>query len=271
MVNIDFIKKHEAFREFAYPDPASPLASKARELGIKLRWGFAPARELLKKLPEYCQDLSGAPWTCGYGETEGVTIDTRWTYQEAATRLRERVNDDFLPAVEASCTVKPNHNQLAAMVSLAYNIGVGNFRKSSVLRNHNRGDFPAAAQAFHLWNKAQGKVLQGLVKRRAEEAALYMEPVFEPQDAVYELPGPIAQVVDEEKLLSQSKIIRASTVAGGTAALASVAESVHTLNAIKEGVEGLGSWIVPILLLIVVGLSGYIIWERYKQRQEGKA
>ena len=59
------------------------------------------------------------------------------------------------------------------MVSLAYNVGLGNFASSTLLRKHKAGDFARAAAQFAVWNKAAGKVMQGLVSRRADEAKLY--------------------------------------------------------------------------------------------------
>ncbi|MDF0540734.1 lysozyme [Sphingobium sp. H39-3-25] len=65
-------------------------------------------------------------------------------------------------------------SQFDAMVSLAFNIGSEAFRKSTLLKKHLAGDFEGAAAQFSRWNKAVGKVLAGLVKRRAAEAALYL-------------------------------------------------------------------------------------------------
>jgi lysozyme len=62
-----------------------------------------------------------------------------------------------------------------AMVSLAFNVGIGAFLRSSVLRLHLAGDHRRAAEAFGLWNKAGGKILPGLVRRRTAEANLYRE------------------------------------------------------------------------------------------------
>ena len=67
-------------------------------------------------------------------------------------------------------------NQFGAMVSLAYNIGIGQFLSSSVLRFHLTGDHHDAAAAFRAWDKAGGRALPGLVTRRAAEAALYLTP-----------------------------------------------------------------------------------------------
>ena len=66
-----------------------------------------------------------------------------------------------------------SQEQFDAMVCLTYNIGPAAFARSTVLRKHNAGDFPAAAKAFLMWNKAGGKVLRGLTRRREAEAALY--------------------------------------------------------------------------------------------------
>jgi lysozyme len=60
------------------------------------------------------------------------------------------------------------------MVSLSYNIGLGNFATSTVLKRHRLGNYAMAANAFRLWNKAKGKVLPGLTKRREDERALYL-------------------------------------------------------------------------------------------------
>lgn len=72
----------------------------------------------------------------------------------------------------------PTPNELGALVSLAYNIGVDALAGSTVLRRHNAGDREGAAHAFAMWNKARVngrlRVLPGLVKRRAAEAALYL-------------------------------------------------------------------------------------------------
>ena len=59
------------------------------------------------------------------------------------------------------------------MVSLAYNIGMGNFSASTLLRKHKAGDHAGAAAQFAVWNKANKKVMAGLTRRRAAEAALY--------------------------------------------------------------------------------------------------
>ena len=63
--------------------------------------------------------------------------------------------------------------QFDALVCLAYNIGLGNFRTSTLVRKLNAGDIDGAAQQFAVWNKAGGQVMRGLVRRRAAERALF--------------------------------------------------------------------------------------------------
>lgn len=65
-------------------------------------------------------------------------------------------------------------NELAAMTSLAYNVGVEAFRNSTLLRLYRAGDIAGAAEQFLRWNKAQGQVMPGLDKRRAHERALFL-------------------------------------------------------------------------------------------------
>ena len=112
----------------------------------------------------------------------------------------------------------------------------------------------------------------GLTRRRAAEAALYLKPM--PDDVSDPVEGPaqaMPQVVEPERPMAASTINRAGVVAGGTAAVATVAETVSTVSSVKRGVEDLGSWLAPLLLLAVVGLCGYIVWERIKQRRGGWA
>lgn len=204
--------------------------------------------------------------TIGYGFTKGVKMGDIMTLGEAQERLIEELRP-YENAVWEACTLEPNQNQFDAIVLLCYNIGIAGFKRSTVLKAHNRGDFDAAARAFGLWNKSGGKVYAGLTKRRAEEAALYLEPVAAPMYEVQEMP----QTVDSERPMTQSTINRASIAAGGTAAVATVAETARTIADVKRSTEDLGAWLVPVLLCVVVALCGFIVWERVKQRKGGWA
>ena len=138
---LDLLKEFEGFCWAAYPDPAT----------------------------------GAEPWTIGYGFTKGVQPGQSITKEAAEKRLKLEVAE-FESGVVAACKRVPTPNQLAAMVCLAYNVGLGNFRLSTVLRRHNSGETFAAANAFYLWNRAGNKIMQGLINRREAERSLYLAP-----------------------------------------------------------------------------------------------
>lgn len=201
--------------------------------------------------------------TIGYGFTEGVSLGDVMTHAQADARLIVELQM-YERAVSRALTIPPNQNQFDACVLLCFNIGMTGFAKSTVCKAHNRGDFEAAGRAFALWNKSGGKVYKGLVSRRAEESALYLTPMAE-------APQAMPQAVDGESTPAQSPINRASVVAGGTAAAATVAETARTVADVKYSVASLGDWLLPIALMVVVGLCVYIYLQRRKQRKEGWA
>lgn len=217
------------------------------------------------------RDIVGVP-TIGWGETRGVSMGMVWTQQEADTRLCESLTE-FTDGVRRACSNPPSANELGAMVSLAYNIGLGwegrvkprnakdGFRQSTVLRKHNQGDHQSAARAFGLWNKAGGQVVRGLTLRRAKEAALYLTP----DEGEFEL---MPQQVDRESNLSQSPIAQsgAISIAGGVIAAASAA-----LDPVKDIAETLN--VEPLMVFGVLGIViGLIVMtQRNKQRNEGWA
>ena len=141
------------------------------ESGLALIKQFEGMR--LEAYPDVC-----GVWTIGYGHTNGVAPGMTIT-QDQADQLLLNDLDDAQNAVGAAVgEVDTSDNQFAAMVSLCYNIGVGNFRSSTVLKQHLVGDTPGAANAFLLWNKATidgtPQVVTGLTLRRHAERALYL-------------------------------------------------------------------------------------------------
>lgn len=137
---LKLIKKWEGCRLTAYPDPAT----------------------------------GGDPWTIGWGSTgKGIGPGVQWTLEQADGRLSRDVGQ-FMGSVERMLRVKPEPNELGAMTSLAYNIGLGNFRSSTLLRKYNAGDKKGAAAEFLRWNRAAGKVMRGLTNRRADERGVFL-------------------------------------------------------------------------------------------------
>ena len=152
----------------AYPDPASPMGQ--------------------GKYPKNGPDVSkGAPWTIGFGATgKTITRGTVWTLEQC-----ERAFDAHLDLFEAGVNrllrrtnLPTTQNQFDALVSFAYNCGLDENRNgiaeglgdSTLLKKHLAGDYVGAGQEFAKWARAKGKILPGLVKRRAAEAKLYQTP-----------------------------------------------------------------------------------------------
>lgn len=117
------------------------------------------------------QDAVGV-WTIGYGSTRGIKSRDVWTQQEADDALKREVAE-FMDHVLRYVQTDVNAHQLAALTSLAYNIGVNALHKSTLLRLLNRGDYWGAANQFGVWNRAGRQVLNGLVLRRAAERDLF--------------------------------------------------------------------------------------------------
>lgn len=215
-------------------------------------------------------DPVGIP-TIGYGFTEGVALGDTMTQYAAQQRMgRELVK--YERGVSVACKVPPNQNQFDALVCFAWNVGVAGMSSSSVIKAYNRGDMPSAARAFALWNKAGGKVFAGLTRRRAAEAALFLEPVAGGLRESTE--GPVLampQAVDPESSMTASPINRAGVVAGGTATIATVSEVVNSVGYLKRGVSDLQDWLVPLLLIVSISAVGYIVHMRWQQRKGGWA
>lgn len=226
---------------------------------------------------EAYKPIPSDPWTIGYGTIRGVKPGDVMTRAEAERRLRQELVE-YERAVERATGGNATQPQFDALVSFAYNVGVKGMAGSTVIKRHNAGDHQAAARAFGLWNKAGGKVWPGLTRRRAAEAALYLTPVIAstPLPLDEELREAAAaddmpRSVEPERSMAESQINRAGVIAGGTAAVATVAETARTVADVKTSADILGEWLVPILLIAVVGLCAYIVWQRYKQRNEGWA
>lgn len=139
--DLDIVKEFEGFSLKAYADPAT----------------------------------GGEPYTISWGLTgpwvkKGLII----TQEEAERRFDEYVAK-WCKDINALLKVPLSQNQYIALFSLAWNIGIANLKKSSVLRLINEGKPTAeVAQAFMSWTKAGGKVMKGLVRRRQKESKLFL-------------------------------------------------------------------------------------------------
>lgn len=115
----------------------------------------------------------GEPWTIGWGSTgQGIGPGVVWTQATADARLAQDVQR-FADGVKSKIKVPVSPNQLGALISLAYNIGLSAFGGSTLLRKLNAGDYSGAQTQFSRWNRAGGRVMRGLSRRRAAEAKVF--------------------------------------------------------------------------------------------------
>lgn len=136
---VRLVKEFEGCRLTAYPDPAT----------------------------------GGDPWTIGWGATgPGIKPGVKWTQAQADDRLEVDV-ERFMAGVRSVLKRPATDNELGAMTSLAYNVGSGAFKSSTLVRLFNAGDRSGAARQFDRWNKAGGRVMAGLTRRRAEERRVF--------------------------------------------------------------------------------------------------
>lgn len=156
-------------------------------------------------------------WTIYAGCTEGVKPGMVVTEEEGREMFRHELAK-FEAAVDRLVTVELNQNEYDSCVSLSYNIGISAFGRSTILRRLNANDRAGAAKAFAAWNKGGGRVLPGLVRRRREEAALFLAPV----EAADEPDMPQAVEPSPEKPSRPVVAVASAAGSGGVATLAQV-------------------------------------------------
>ena len=110
--------------------------------------------------------------TIGYGSTKGVTEDMEITQEEAETLLQEEMHE-YEGYINDMVKVPLEQHQFDAMVSWVFNLGSGNLSSSTLLRVLNEGKYEDVPEQILRWNKAGGKVLDGLVRRRTAESLLF--------------------------------------------------------------------------------------------------
>lgn len=133
------------------------------------------------------EGFSGKPYLCpagiptiGFGSTrypDGTKVtlsDHEVTKEEALSILRGTL-ESFEKTVNTLVKPKLTQNQFDALVSFVYNVGSGNFSSSTLLVKLNQGKYLEAANEFLKWNKAGGKPLSGLIRRRAAERELFLK------------------------------------------------------------------------------------------------
>lgn len=234
---LKLIKEFEGLSLVAYPDPAT----------------------------------KGEPWTIGYGHTSmagspKVVKGMKISLAEADEILRRDLKK-YEKAVEEAILVDINPNQFSACVSLCYNIGPANFKKSSVVRFINKKMFNEAANAFKLWNKANGKVMGGLTRRRAAEAALFLLPGG--KNADLETTNIIPDVPKGKSMVKSTTNIAASVSAVTGAAMA-VNEATRAVSGgpIITMFGSYGTYVPYLAIGLIVAGALWIVYERHVKSRD---
>jgi lysozyme len=212
--------------------------------------GLALIREFEGFRETAYRDATGI-WTIGFGHTSAagkpeVTPDMTVTRARGEVILRNDVAM-FVDGVTELLRVPLSDAQFSALVSFAYNVGITNFARSSVLACVNARDFDNVSRRLGLWVKAGNRTLPGLIRRRAAEAALFASGETA-NDRLPDLPLGKAPL--------QSRTILAAILA----MLAGITQrSVHGI-----------SWLEVLFLVVIITSCIIIIHQRIqKSRQEG--
>lgn len=158
------------------------LSGKGSEKPVEARTGPSkapwsiPSLEIIKTFEGLRLEAYLCPanvWTIGYGHTKTARKGMKITNEEAEKLLKE----DIIwvkSCIDSAVKTELSANQVAAVYSFIYNVGAGAFRSSTLLRKLNQGDYTGAADEFPRWNKAGGKVIKGLIRRRKTEREVFL-------------------------------------------------------------------------------------------------
>ena len=130
---------------------------------------------LIKKF-EGCEleayQCSAKVWTIGYGHTKDVVEGMTISKEEAEEMLVDELHE-YENYINQYVTTALSQNQFDALVSWVYNLGPANLKASTLLKVLNQGEYEDVPAQIKRWNKAGGKVLEGLIRRREAEACLF--------------------------------------------------------------------------------------------------
>lgn len=220
--------------------------------------------------------------TIGPGLTEGVYMGLVLTRAECSARFAVEL-EKHAKAIDQLVKVPMTTNQREACISLSYNIGTGigakkgGFANSTVLKRLNKGDYAGAADAFKLFNRAGGGVVNGLVQRRASESAWFLKPDVAPE--VPEMP----QTVSE----SAPPVSTPTVAVGTTAAVVAVTQAapvvippavpqvvtdslsnVSAWKGVGETIWTFKDWAIaqPTMAgALSIGVAGFWLWSKKQQ------
>ena len=208
--------------------------------------------------------------TIGWGCTEGVELGMIWTRAEAEAAFKKELAHHEA-AVNRLVTVDMSQNQFDVLTSLSYNVGSGALAKSTVLKRFNAGDKIGASHAFALFNRGPGGIVDGLIARRASEAALFLKPDVAPAapampQTVTESPAPVSRVVVAVAASTVATAVQTIPPAVPEAITKSLG-NVHAWQGIGEQLWSLKTWAVtqPVLAVsLALSVSAFWLWSKRK-------
>lgn len=210
-------------------------------------------------------------WTIGYGHTSAagdpiVGADLVVT-KEQAEQILDRDLRQYEDGVKRLVQIGITQGQFDALVSFAYNAGVGRLSSSTLLKRVNAGRFDEVPAEFMKWTKGGGKELPGLVRRRRAEVKLWRGldtdlPVSNTQ-ARFQPDQP-----KQSKSIVQSKEANAAAAAGG---LGTIAVAQEVIPLVRDGGDILSSLSPTVLILVVIVIAAGAIWWFRKKRLDEEA
>lgn len=214
-------------------------------------------------------------WTIGYGHTSAAgqpAVKSGMSITEAqANKILASDLGQYEDAINNSVKVELTQNQFDALVSFVYNVGIGAFQKSTLLKKLNAGQYDAVPAELMKWTKGGGKELPGLVRRRRAEAALWRgvdDSKAIKQDARVEPDTP-----QPSKTMMQSKEGNAALVTGGAAAVSAAndvaRQAKETGDSITSLLDLLKNPTFIVLLLVVIAAAAIWYWRWQRLKEEG--
>lgn len=208
---IEHVKRWEGLKLTAYPDPGS---------------------------------RDGNPLTIGYGHTSDgflkVTRGLTITPKQAEDALEYDLNETAAK-VDELVKVELSDNQFGALVSFAFNVGLSAFAKSTLLKKLNKGDYAAVPAEMARWTRNDGKVMQGLVNRRAAEAGLWAKGEFVSSKGV-KADKEAPPAIDKE------------SISWGAGILASLSVAFAGTGPIQ--------WALAVVIVVAFGVGGYFYLQK---------
>jgi lysozyme len=169
----------------AIPPPGADVLGAATLPHVVLDTRGGPVPEAAVVLVKKWEGFRAKPYRCpagmptiGYGSTfygdgERVQMDDEPITEEAASGLLRAHMAKFAAQVDRAVKVPLNEGERGALISFCYNLGAANLGQSTLLKKLDAGDRAGAADEFQRWNRAGSSILEGLTRRRAEEAAMF--------------------------------------------------------------------------------------------------